>query len=318
MMSNNPNVSVIIPMRNAEHYIRNTLNTILSENSVSLELIIVDDLSTDCSVRIVESFHDSRIKILTGTGEGISAALNLAIEEASGEVIMRCDADDYYPPDRIRRQYAWMSNNIDYGALCGGFSTMDGNANFIAKMETGDISEDITTELTSSITRTHFCTFAIRANVLRKLGGFRKFFETAEDIDLQLRLSSVTKVMYAPDINYMYRLHNQSITHTQGNVRRNFFEDTARYFQHQRNALGVDDLDKGKPPIAPSIHDDKSNSVEEQIQGILIGRAWDLHAKGFRLRSLMLAWQAFIHNPLTFRHYRSVIALILKPLKIIK
>ena len=314
-MSSNPNVSVIIPMLNAEHYIGNTLNTILSERNVSIEVIIIDDLSTDCSVRVVESFRDPRIQILTGAGEGISAALNLAITSASGEVIMRCDADDYYPPDRIRRQYTWLSNNADYGAVCGGFSTMDANAHFVATMETGDKGEDITTELASSITRTSLNTFAIRANVLKELGGFRRFFETAEDIDLQLRLSSVTKVMYVPEVNYLYRLHNQSITHTQGNIRRKFFEDTARYFQHQRNALGRDDLDNGQPPIAPNVHGDKSNPVHEQIQGMLIGRAWDMHTKGFRLRSLMLAWQAFIHNPLTFRYYRSVVALILKPAK---
>lgn len=312
---NIPNVSVVIPMRNAERYIVQTLNTILSEKTVGIEVVIVDDQSTDGSIECVQSLNDNRIRIVNGTGQGISAALNTGMTAANGEVIMRCDADDLYTPGRISQQYLWLSQHPEYGTVCGGFSTIDSNARFIAKMNTGDAETDITEELAASITRTHFCTFALRADLFKALGGFRSYFVTAEDIDFQLRLSGITKVMYLPQAYYLYRLHNNSVTHTQGEIKRKFFEDTARFFQHQRRDGEEDDLQKGRPPMQPEQSEDCASKADEQVQDMLIGSAWQEHAAGHKIKSLILAWRSFKHSPLTFRYYSSVAALILKPAK---
>jgi glycosyltransferase involved in cell wall biosynthesis len=182
------------------------------------------------------SVTDERIRIVGDPGEGISACMNAGLAAAKGGIVMRCDADDQYPAGRIKEQVAWLDANQEYAAVCGGFSTIDTSGGLVAKLATGDSSEDITDELNAGKTRTHSCSYALRRSLLQRVGGFRPYFVTSEDIDFQLRLGEVAKVMYLPHSCYLYRLHDASITHTQGNMKREFFENTARQFQLQRKA----------------------------------------------------------------------------------
>ena len=307
-------VSILIPMRNMEAFIVETLSTLLLENSLSIEILIVDDLSTDKSVEKIEALDDDRIRILQGAGKGISAALNLAITEAKGEVLMRCDADDLYPPGRIELQFYWLKDNPEFGAVCGGFDAIDVNSQHVSNMPTGELAEEITSELLSGITRTTFCAFAVRAEVMKNIGGFRSYFVTAEDIDFSLRLSGYTRVMYLPGLCYSYRLHNGSTVHSQASIQRIFYENTARLFQQQRVLRDHDDLELGTPPSAPKA-EGVADKADEQIQGLLIATAWKAHASGNKLRALSLAWRSFKLNPLKFKYYRSSLALLLKPSK---
>jgi hypothetical protein len=157
----------------------------------------------------------------------------------------------------------------------------------------GRVEEDITDELRHGKTRTHLGTFAVRAELLRKIGGCRPYFVTAEDIDLQVRLGEVGRVWFVPRTFYHYRLHDASITHTQSSGLKNFYEDTARLFAQQRRAGQPDDLERGCPPPVPApgpaAVPDRSG---EEIQGILIGQAWAEHASGRKLRALRTGWRA--------------------------
>ena len=315
-MSNNfPRVSVVIPMRNAEAFVEATLQSILLEVTVALEVIVIDDRSTDRSLEKVLSVCDSRVRILDGPGAGISAAMNLGLTAARGDIIMRCDADDLYPASRIKDQVTWLDSNQDFAAICGGFSTLDEAGKFVAKLATGDTEEELTEELNSGNTRTTFCSYAVRKNAMAQAGGFRAYFETAEDIDFQLRLANVCRVMYLPQIFYQYRLHEASITHTQNNTKRAFFEDTARAFQAQRKATGQDDLQRGNPPQIPDASTDKPGSAAQQISGMLLGSAWCAHRAGNKQQAIILGLRALGHMPFDGTAWRSIAALIVKPAK---
>lgn len=313
--ANFPRVSVLVPMHNAESYIGKTMAAILQENGVSIEVVVVNDRSTDRSLEEVERIQDDRVRVVNGPGKGIAACLNTGLAAARGEVLMRCDADDLYPAGRIREQLAWLDAHPEYGAVCGSFATMDESGRVVADLVTGDLGEEITEELNSGKTRTHLCSYAIRMEVLRDLDGFRSYFVTAEDIDFQLRLGEVARVMYLPKRFYLYRLHDASITHTQGNTKRLFYEDTARLFQSQRKANGQDDLQKGCPPMPPEVGTDAAGSVGSQIGGYLTGLAWREHAAGNKFKALGLGFRALRRSPLDTRSWRSLFALLLKPAK---
>lgn len=308
-------VSVIVPMRNAEAFVEATLKSILLEATVALEVIVINDQSTDRSLERVLAMRDSRIRILNGPGAGISAAMNLGLAAANGSIVMRCDADDLYPESRIRDQVAWLDNNEDYAAVCGGFTTLDGSGNFVARLGTGEAEEDITEELNSGITRTTFCSYAVRKSAIDKIGGFRAFFDTAEDIDFQLRLSNIGRVMYLPKTVYQYRLHETSITHTQSNSKRIFFEEIAREFQIQRRKSGQDDLERGYPPKVPAGVAEKSGGAGRQIGGILLGSAWRAHKNGNKLEAIVLGLRALMYMPFDSTVWRSLAALIGKSAK---
>jgi glycosyltransferase involved in cell wall biosynthesis len=309
-----PLVSVIIPMYNAEPFISATLVSILQEQQISLEVIVINDQSTDASLEKVLSIRDERIKVIEGKKEGIAAALNLGIAEAQGEIFMRCDADDLYPPGRIKEQINWLSQHPEFGAVCGGFSTIDQQRRTVANLVSRcQDNEEITVELRQGKTRTHFCTYATRAELLRKLDGFRSYFETAEDIDLQLRLGEQCRVMYIPEVQYYYRLHDTSITHSVDGIRREFFDQIARTFQQQRAIKGFDDLEQGCSPSPPRSFRKKTNRASEHIQGMLLGSAWREHQGGRKQQAVLLGVKSVVAQPKNFRVWRSLLALIVKP-----
>ena len=308
-----PKVSVLIPMRNAEPFIASTLSSILLEQDVAIEILVIDDKSTDGSLQRVRKIHDQRIKIIAGKGEGISSCLNIGLESISGEIVMRCDADDLYPEGRIRTQVEWLDAHPEYGAVCGGFSTMDAAGCPVARLDTGNAAEDITTELNGGKTRTSFCTFALRTDIFDLLGGFRPYFVTAEDIDFQLRLGEIARVMYLPESFYFYRIHDASVTHTQGSRKRIFYEDKAREFLLQRMTTGQDDLQRGCPPEPPDAATDKPGSSAKQIRGYLTAAAWQKHAQGDRFQALALGCRALKQSPWDADSWRSFFALMLKP-----
>ena len=315
MSGAHPRVSIIVPMRNAEAFIEATLKSVLLENSVALEVLVINDQSTDLSLERALALGDPRVRVIEGMGAGISSAMNLGLAAASGNIVMRCDADDLYPVSRIQDQVAWLDAHEDYVAVCGGFSTLDGLGRPIAILATGEAEEEITEELNLGYTRTHFCSYAVRKSAIDNVGGFRPYFETAEDIDFQLRLANFGRVMYQPQVAYQYRLHADSITHTQSSVKRIFFESQAREFQHQRSRDGQDDLQRGNPPAIPAGAGGNSGHIAKQIGGMLLGSAWHAHQGGNKWQAVALGLRALMHMPFDLAVWRSVLALIGKSAK---
>lgn len=93
-----PHLSIVIPLYNKEKAIHATLNSVLSQSFSDFEVIVVNDGSTDGSVREVERFTDGRIRIVTQDNAGVSAARNRGIREAKGLYILLLDADDTLMP----------------------------------------------------------------------------------------------------------------------------------------------------------------------------------------------------------------------------
>src|SRR3954471_10442870 len=89
-----PLISVIIPMKNAEAYVRAATESVLAQRDVELETIVVDDGSSDRSADVVRGIGDPRVRVVPGPQKGISAAFNAGLSVAKGEFLARCDADD--------------------------------------------------------------------------------------------------------------------------------------------------------------------------------------------------------------------------------
>src|SRR5215212_5856836 len=110
-----PLISVIIPMRNAETYVDAAVRSVLAQNGVDFEVIVIDDGSTDRSVEMVRRIGDPRVRIIPGPKKGISAAFNTGLEVAAGEFLARCDADDLYAPDRLAWQAKFLADHPEFG-----------------------------------------------------------------------------------------------------------------------------------------------------------------------------------------------------------
>ena len=313
MKDNSPQVSIIIPMRNAQDFISRTLKAILSETQTSLEVIVVNDCSTNSSLDRVASFKDTRLRVFEGPNRGISACLNEGLGRVRGSIVMRCDADDIYPKHRISEQVRWLDEHPGFDAVCGSFSTIDVKGKQLADMPCGSEPVEVTNELIMGLTRTHLGSYAIRSSLIAKVQGFREYFETAEDIDFQLRLSAHGRIGYVPSIWYLYRIHASSITHMQQTDRRLFFETTAADFQHQRRLTGADNLDRGLAGTPRHSKEPTHFSSKQHIQGVLFGRAWNEHKNGNWLDALVVGVRALKANPASLEAWKSMAALALKP-----
>lgn len=123
-------VSIVMPLYNAEKYVDKTIDCMLNQTYKNIELIIVDDASTDSSLEIVLKKRDSRIKLLRNEyNRGISFSRNRAIKEASGVYIAIMDDDDLAPLDRIEKEVEFLDKNPGVHIVLGHMVEIDEDDN---------------------------------------------------------------------------------------------------------------------------------------------------------------------------------------------
>lgn len=120
MTTNEPLVSIIIPMYNSERYIINCLNSVISQNYQNIEVLVVDDGSNDNSYTLCQkaSEESNCLKVLHKENGGVSSARNFGLDNCSGELITFVDADDYIEPYHIASLVEALKDDIDC-SICG-------------------------------------------------------------------------------------------------------------------------------------------------------------------------------------------------------
>jgi glycosyltransferase involved in cell wall biosynthesis len=107
-----PVITVLMPVYNGEQFIKEAIESILSQSFTNFEFLIIDDGSTDTTPQIVQSYVDSRIRYIKNEKNlGISHTLNKGLEMASAELIARMDADDISYPNRLQKQYEYLESH---------------------------------------------------------------------------------------------------------------------------------------------------------------------------------------------------------------
>ncbi len=120
-------ISIIVPVYNAEKFIKETIRSVLSQSKQEWELLLVDDCSTDSSASIIESFDDDRIRLIKMEDNlGAYAARNRGVKEAEGRYIAFLDADDLWEPEKLEHEYAFMTER-NAGFVFTGYEFADEN-----------------------------------------------------------------------------------------------------------------------------------------------------------------------------------------------
>lgn len=121
---NNPEISVVMPVYNAEKYVKEAIDSIINQSFTDFECIIVDDGSTDKTKEIIRSYDDKRI-ILVENKHDFIESLNMGMKRVKGKYIARMDADDMMHPDRLKIQYSMMEAEPSI-TVCGSWMTRYG------------------------------------------------------------------------------------------------------------------------------------------------------------------------------------------------
>lgn len=120
-----PLISVIIPTHNYGRYIRDAINSVQSQTVSDLEIIVVDDGSTDNTPAVLQAIRDRRLRVVRIPNAGVSAARNAGIALAAGHYIAFLDADDIWLPDKLALQLALMTNEPSLGLVFSDFTRFD-------------------------------------------------------------------------------------------------------------------------------------------------------------------------------------------------
>jgi glycosyltransferase involved in cell wall biosynthesis len=185
-MHTTPDVSIILPVYNDEEYIETAIDSVLKQSFESLELLIVDDGSTDNTRTRLEKYNSkSQVVVIEHEeNQGLPAALNTGLEHATGRYVMRQDADDRSLPGRIQTQYDYLTSNSDVAVVTSGVEVIDDDDNVLYTLS-GPV--DPGSQLQSQNSIVHGATM-FRRKTVENLGGYDEFFRLCQDYDLWVRL----------------------------------------------------------------------------------------------------------------------------------
>ncbi|MBR5472429.1 MAG: glycosyltransferase, partial [Clostridia bacterium] len=129
-MSQTKLVSVTINAYNCEKYIAQTLESVINQSYKNLQIIVIDDASTDNTANVIKCFDDPRIELYTLEKNGhISNAINEGYRRVRGEYMVHIDSDDIMLPDLIEKTVEFLENNAEYGAVFHRPTIIDQNGN---------------------------------------------------------------------------------------------------------------------------------------------------------------------------------------------
>lgn len=196
-----PKISVVMPAYNAEKYIAEAINSILSQTFTDFEFIIINDASIDSTKEIIESFQDSRIILINNKqNQGVANSLNIGISAARGKYIARMDADDISLPKRFQTQFDFMEQNPNID-ICGTWSKTFGD--YVTSWETYQKHDDIRDA------SFFFCPMIHPTIMFRKDLSLQYSldFPRAEDYDIWCKKINELNFANIPEILLLYRTH---------------------------------------------------------------------------------------------------------------
>ncbi len=208
-----------MPVYNGEAFLREAIDSILSQELTGFELIVVNDGSTDKSEDIILSYKDPRIVyVKKEKNSGIIDTLNLGLEKSQGKYIVRMDADDVSLPGRFAKQVAFMEEHPVVGAAGTAYRSISakGSKNFYVYTE----PEALRTLLLFNSCLCH-PSVIIRKDVLTENKiRYSDHYKHAEDYDLWVQISKVSKLTNLPEILLNYRHHEKQGTQVHNTVQK--------------------------------------------------------------------------------------------------
>jgi glycosyltransferase involved in cell wall biosynthesis len=206
-----PAVSVLMGVWNGAPQLREAVLSVLSQTMADLELIVVDDDSTDATPAILASFRDPRLHVVRRARGGLTSALNAALRLARAPLVARLDADDVALPERLERQLAFLSAHPDVGLVGTAAREVDAAGREVAIVRPPADDAGIRRALIRRNPFVHSSVVMRRAAVERA-GRYDEAFPVAQDYDLWMRMSRVTHMANLPEPLVVRRLRPGRVT----------------------------------------------------------------------------------------------------------
>lgn len=281
-----PLISVVMPVYNAERYLRIAVDSILAQTVSDFELIAVDDGSKDKSKAILDAYaaKDPRVRVISRPNTGIVGALNDGLAAARGEFIARMDGDDWVTPDRFAKQLALLRAHPEYVCVGSQFNYMDSKGALIkwSPRETDPKKVEQTLLEGDGGALIHPVIMG-RRSAFEAAGGYRAEAQWVEDFDLYLRLARIGQLSNVPEVLLHYRYHTQSVnfTRNEGRHQRKLW---VLEQAHAARGLPFDRAQWPTPPLVTSIGvDDARDFAISSLRFPGVSTSWRYGLRAVRL-----------------------------------
>ena len=292
-----PRVSVIIPVRNGKDYLQEALDSVLQQSFTNLELLLIDDGSTDDDYDRY-AVQDERIRVIHLTGKGVSHARNTGMAQARGDLLAFLDADDIWFPGKLQAQVTYFDSHPEVGVVFGKFIRWNAQPDGQFPPATSLI-EDAAQFTSADPERSGWLytrlldgllvgmnTAVVRRSVYEAVGGFNEAMRQGEDYDFWLKASRVAQMHSLNGPVALYRIHNASAMHR-------LSDDS-----HLVNLLHGASLRWGL-----NTHGDQQlgrRSFDKRLAGVYFDHAYAHYWYGNRMIARAAFWQALRrrHRPL--------------------
>lgn len=208
-MSDFPLVSVVIPCFNAENYVAEAIDSVLSQTYPHIELIVVDDKSSDRSAEIIRTYGD-KLKFKQNNHNGACFSRNTGLALSQGEYVQFLDADDLLLPQKIEKQLPFLTSNQFDLVFCNGYLFGDDRPQRpIKKLQALPSPTGIDPFIYCFLNGFGTEGPLHRRSLLEKVGGFRVGLAGAQEFDLHVRLGAAgARLHKLNDYLFLHRNHN--------------------------------------------------------------------------------------------------------------
>lgn len=195
-------VTLVTAFYNRDKYVQKSIQSLLDQTYENLEIIAIDDGSTDNTYKELCKFQDKRYKPVTQKNKGFVVSIIEAIKNSQSELIAIHGSGDIADPEKIQKQVNVIKLNPKYGIT----ATYHTGYHFFKKKYIDEKRDrDYSIAFTDQLLKFNFIcqgTILFRRDVYEKVGGYRSFFKFAQDYDLWLRMSFATELFVLPEILY--------------------------------------------------------------------------------------------------------------------
>jgi len=304
-----PEISVLLPVYNAEQYIKETVESILNQTFSNFEFIIIDDGSNDRSLEILQIYakQDKRIRLISRANKGLVDTINEGLELSLAPYIARIDHDDIATPERLEIEYKYLEANPDTVCVGSDFTLIDYRGRCIGSVELPKTSEKIEQALLLGECPIANPSTMVLKEAINLVGGYDKKAFPADDYALWVALLDIGKIKNLNSVLLKYRVHAAQVTQ-ESNVKMTM--NTKIVCEEACRKRGISNL-----------YDENVWLVTEKSRyKKFLGYGWYAFKTGRRWMALEYAFKTIGQFPLYEGGYRLLLCSLIKrlPKKIIR
>lgn len=204
-----PLVTVYITNYNYGQYIQQAINSVLEQSYRPIEILIIDDGSTDQSKEVIDQFENlDQITVIYQKNKGLNITNNIALRVSKGKYIVRLDADDYFTKDAIELMVEKLEQDEDVGLVFPDYFYVDAHGKIIGEHKRHDFDSEVSLFDQAA----HGACTMVRSKFLRNLGGYNENFSCQDGYELWVKFISNHKVTNINKPLFYYRQHGKNLT----------------------------------------------------------------------------------------------------------